>query len=98
MAWHGTMPQWDTATTSTTLDFTFCLTICIFTDYLDSSTCTALGYRNFAFEELLHALTSGKGGGGVHTTSSQLGGCPLQMTDDGRDIVTQLVPLHICTG
>lgn len=36
--------------TPATLDFLFCLTICIFTDHLDSSTCTALGNGSLTFE------------------------------------------------
>lgn len=75
MACLGLCPRRDTAPTATTLAFTFCLTICIFTDYPDSSTCTALGNRNFAFEELFQALTGGKEGG-THATFSQKGGCP----------------------
>lgn len=74
----------DTAATATTLAFMFCLTICIFTDYPDSSTCTALGNRNFAFEELLQVLTGSYRRQGRRYIRHIFAKGRVSMTDDGR--------------
>lgn len=85
MAGHGMAclvmrPQQDTATIATILAFTFCLTICIFTQTtLTHPPARRWGNRNFAFEELLQALAGGKEG----VTSHISGTGRVSMTHDG---------------
>lgn len=67
MAWHdATAGPCNNNNSHDPSFYVFCLTICKITDHLDSSTCTALGNRNFAFQELIQALTGGKEGDTSH--------------------------------